>query len=102
MRVEAHKTNKDYHYETMANEKKRKKLPNGTNRVLVEGLERGEIIKYVEKDIGFIVEVKKIQEISGDKHEEEALMRSLLNQFEQYLKISRKITQETYITFSDN
>ncbi|HLR52827.1 MAG TPA: endopeptidase La [Candidatus Avamphibacillus sp.] len=101
IRVEAPEPDEVYHVGTIAKVKQMMKLPNGTNRVLVEGLERGEIIKYVEKDIGFIVEVKKIQEISGDKHEEEALMRSLLNQFEQYLKISRKITQETFRTVSD-
>src|SRR5690625_422344 len=101
IRVEDPEPDEVYNVGTIAKVKQMMKLPNGTNRVLVEGLERGEIINYVEKENGFIVEVKKIQEISGDKHEEEALMRSLLNQFEQYLKISRKITQETFRSVSD-
>ncbi|SHG38123.1 endopeptidase La [Ornithinibacillus halophilus] len=90
-----------YRIGTVAKVKQMLKLPNGTIRVLVEGLERGEIVRYIEEDEEFVVEINKLEETSGDQQAEEALMRSLLKQFEQYIKISRKITKETLATVSD-
>ena len=90
-----------YRIGTLAKIKQMLKLPNGTIRVLVEGLYRGEIIKYVDEDKEFTVEVQKVKEINGDDHEEEALMRSLLDQFKQYIKISRKVNEETFATVAD-
>src|SRR5699024_2577006 len=90
-----------YRIGTVANVKQMLKLPNGTIRVLVEGLYRAEIIRYIEEDKEYIVEIKELEEVFGDRTEEEALMRSLLKQFEQYLKVSRKITEETFATVAD-
>jgi ATP-dependent Lon protease len=90
-----------YKIGTLANVKQMLKLPNGTIRVLVEGLERGEIALFTEEKDEFTVEIQKLKDIHGDENEEEALMRSLLKQFEQYIKISRKITNETFATVSD-
>ena len=99
--VEEPKMDEIYRVGTVAEIKKMLKLPNGTIRVLVEGLERGEIINFTEETDEFLVNIQPLNEISGDDYEAEALMRSLLYQFEQYLKISRKITQETFATVSD-
>lgn len=90
-----------YRMGTVAEIKQMLKLPNGTIRVLVEGLYRAEIIRYIEKDQFFKVELIKHEDIPGDEHEEEALMRSLIRQFSQYTKVSRKITKETFTTVSD-
>ncbi|HLR08546.1 MAG TPA: endopeptidase La [Bacillota bacterium] len=90
-----------YRVGTLAKVKQMLKLPNGTHRVLVEGIKRGEIIQYQENDIEFIVEVKEITDIHGETYEEEALKRSLLDQFEQYINVSRKITRETFMTIAD-
>ncbi|HLR75052.1 MAG TPA: endopeptidase La, partial [Virgibacillus sp.] len=90
-----------YRIGTLAKIKQMLKLPNGTVRVLVEGLYRGEIIKYVEKKDEFVVNIEELEEVRGDQTEEEALMRSLLRQFAQYIKVSRKVTQETLATVSD-
>ncbi|MFC2948503.1 endopeptidase La [Virgibacillus sediminis] len=90
-----------YHVGTTAKVNQMIKLPNGTLRVLVEGLDRAQIIRYVEDEDEFLVEVEKLEDIQGDPHEEEALMRSLLSQFEEYIKISKKITQETLNTVTD-
>ncbi|EQB35802.1 MULTISPECIES: endopeptidase La [Virgibacillus] len=90
-----------YSIGTLATVKQMIKLPNGTMRVLVEGIYRGEIIRYIEQQDEFIVEIQELKDIQGDQHEEEALMRSLLDQFEQYSKVSRKITHETFDTVSD-
>ena len=77
------------------------KLPNGTFRVLVEGLYRAEIVRYVEEENEFNVEVKLLEDVHGDPNEEEALMRQLVHQFGQYIKISRKVTKETLATVQD-
>src|SRR5690625_5990182 len=77
------------------------KLHNGTIRVLVEGLSRAEIVKYNETENNFLVSIDKLADIHGDETEEEALMRMLLRLFSQYIKVSRKLTQETLATVSD-
>jgi len=90
-----------YRIGTLAKINQMLKLPNGTVRVLVEGIHRGEIVKYNETKDNFIVSIQKLHDIYGDETEEEALMRLLLRQFSQYIKVSRKITQETLATVSD-
>lgn len=90
-----------YHIGTTAKVKQMLKLPNGTNRVLIEGLQRAEIVRFVDQEEEFNVEITMLEEEHGEANEEEALMRSLLNLFGQYIKVSRKITQETFATVSD-
>ncbi|MFB4471925.1 endopeptidase La [Oceanobacillus caeni] len=90
-----------YQIGTLVKVKQTLKLPNGTIRVLVEGLHRGEIVRFIETENEFVVEIEKLEDIHGDNHEEEALMRSLLNQFEQYIKVSRKVTEDTLATVAD-
>ena len=77
------------------------RLPNGTVRVHVEGIHRAEILRFVDTEDNFTVEVRKVEEVKGDAFEEEAFKRSLLKQFGQYIKISRKITKETLNTVAD-
>ncbi|MFS0672964.1 endopeptidase La [Ornithinibacillus sp. 179-J 7C1 HS] len=90
-----------YRIGTLAKIKQMLKLPNGTFRVLVEGLNRGEIIRFIDEENELTVEIQELEEVHGDKLEEEALMRNILKQFEQYVKVSRKITKETLTTVSD-
>ncbi len=90
-----------YRIGTLAKVNQMLKLPNGTIRVLVEGLYRGEIVRFVDQTDEYAVEINKLEDIHGKSNEEEALMRSLLAQFEQYTKVSRKITKETFATVSD-
>lgn len=77
------------------------KLPNGTMRILVEGLQRAEIGKFIETEDEFIVEIELLKDIKNDEYEEEALMRQLITQFEEYIKVSRKVTKETLATVID-
>src|SRR5699024_8998903 len=77
------------------------KLPNGTMRVLIEGLYRAEILEFADEDTKYVVDIRKLENIHGDHHEEEAMMRQLLNQFEQYVKVSKKLTKETLATVAD-
>jgi len=86
---------------TVARVKQMLKLPNGTMRVLIEGLNRAAILDYVETDDYYLVEVDEIPEAIEPDPETDALMRAILHQFEQYIKISKKITQETLASVTD-
>ncbi|MDQ0232795.1 endopeptidase La [Metabacillus malikii] len=95
--------NKEDIYEigTLTKIKQMLKLPNGTIRVLVEGLERAEIQRFVTDEEYFSVEVAIYKDPETKSVEEEALMRTMLEYFEQYIKLSKKISAETYATVSD-
>ncbi|MBP1968817.1 ATP-dependent Lon protease [Virgibacillus natechei] len=101
--LEEPETKDVYQIGTLAKVKQMLKLPNGTIRVLVEGIHRGEIVQFMDTDNeAFEVEIEKLEDVHAEEaNEEEALMRTLLDQFEQYIKISKKITQETFATVSD-
>lgn len=86
---------------TLAKVNQMLKLPNGTLRVLVEGLYRAEIIRYIDDEETLIAEIEEIEEVHGDGMEEEALMRTLINHFEQYIKVSKKVSKETLATVTD-
>ena len=86
---------------TVARVKQMLKLPNGTMRVLIEGLNRAAILEYLESDEYYLVEVNEIAEVEEHDPEIDALMRAILHQFEQYIKISKKITQETLASVTD-
>lgn len=76
------------------------KLPGGTIRVLVEGLTRAAIARYLHTEPFFKVEALLIPEETVKTPEVEALRRSLIYQFEQYLKASRRVPPETLATVS--
>lgn len=90
-----------YQVGTVAEIKQMLKLPNGTMRVLVEGKKRAKIVRFVESKDNFVVEIKEMKDIKGDINIEEALMRSLLKQFAQYIKFSKKLNEETLATVAD-
>lgn len=90
-----------YEMGTLTKVKQMLKLPNGTIRVLVEGLSRAQMVSY-EDDSDFLTAKLEMIEDTIDKDPEtEALMRTLLNYFEQYIKISKKVTTETYNSTED-
>lgn len=85
-----------YDIGTLAFVKSLTELPNGTYRVLIEGIDRAEWTKYEEKaDYSVASITSKVDKFEND-FEMEALMRTLLGYFEKYSKISRKIKKETY------
>ena len=75
------------------------RLPDGTVKVLVEGKKRASITGFVPQKDMFVVEVKEIEEPSGESVEVEALMRSATKLFEDYVKLNTKIPSETLVTF---
>ncbi len=83
---------------TVAEVKQLLKLPGGTIRVLVEGIARAKINKYKHLEPYFRVEIEQYSEDFEKNAEIEALMRSLVYQFEQYVKLSKRIPPETVVT----
>ena len=77
------------------------KLPNGTIRVLVEGLMRAEIVKFIQEDHHYNVKLKIFKDDIDVDTEMEALMRTMLDYFEQYIKLSNKISAEAFATVAD-
>ncbi|MBZ9533599.1 endopeptidase La [Cytobacillus oceanisediminis] len=90
-----------YKMGTLTKVKQMLKLPNGTIRVLVEGIQRAELEELIEEESYFAARLRIYEEENTKDVEDEALMRTMLQYFEQYIKISKKISQETYATVSD-
>ena len=77
------------------------KLPDGTVKVLVEGANRA-FTKNVILDNGYLkAEVRETPLSSVDEREGEVLARSLLSQFEQYVKLSKKVASEILTSVSN-
>ncbi|MDN5325643.1 MAG: ATP-dependent Lon protease [Moorella sp. (in: firmicutes)] len=82
---------------TIAEIKQLLKLPGGTIRILVEGIRRGEIKEYISHDPFLKVEVEEAPEPAETSPEIEALMRCLIDEFETYVKMAKKIPPETVV-----
>jgi len=76
------------------------KLPDGTVKVLVEGGQRARILRYGDKEEFFQAEVELIDEVDGDDKEQEALSRSVVSEFEQYIKLNKKIPPEALVSIN--
>lgn len=83
---------------TVAEVKQLLKLPGGTIHVLVEGLRRAEIVRYVDNDPFYMVEIAEHEESEPKTPEIEALVRTAVHQFEQWVKLSKKIPPETLVS----
>lgn len=95
LRIEKPEKEDLYTIGTLVNVKQMLKLPNGTLRVLVEGVSRGEIINFYEDKDFTSVSIELHEDSKVKDPEIEALMRTLLSYFEKYAKSSNKITTET-------
>ncbi|QNE30723.1 endopeptidase La [Sphingomonas sp. NBWT7] len=71
------------------------KLPDGTVRVLVEGKQRGRLGTLLDAGNYVTTDVTPIEEIEAEGTEVSALMRSVVDQFENYAKLNRKLPAET-------
>ena len=83
-----------YETGTLANILQILKLTDGTIKVLVEGVQRGRIIKFSKTTDFYQVEVERVQENEQTTPELKALMRSVSSIFEQYVKLNQKIPLE--------
>ena len=74
------------------------KLPDGTVKVLVEGGRRAKIIRYTDNELFFQAEAETIDEVDGEPQELEALTRTVVGQFEHYIKLNKKIPPEALVS----
>ena len=89
-----------YQVGTLASVLQLLKLPDGTVKVLVEGTARAKVINYTDNPNYFEAEVERIPETLGTKAEIEALARSAVSQFENYVKLNKKISPEVLGTIA--
>ncbi len=73
------------------------KVPDGTVRVVLEGVERVRIVGYTQTDPYFLAKVETLPSIEEATIEVEALMRSVVSQFEQIVNIGRSIPPEALV-----
>ncbi len=76
------------------------KLPDGTVKVLVEGGQRARILRFAENEAFFQAQAEVIAEKVGDQQEIEALGRTAVAQFEQYIKLNKKIPPEVLVSIN--
>ncbi|MGH6854501.1 MAG: endopeptidase La [Aestuariivirga sp.] len=74
------------------------KLPDGTVKVLVEGVERARVHGFTQRAEFFEAEVEVTPNVVGEAAEVEALARTAAAQFESYVKLNRKVPQEILAT----
>jgi ATP-dependent Lon protease len=76
------------------------KLPDGTVKVLVEGGQRARILRFTDNERFFQAYAETIPEKFGDRQEVEALARTVVSQFEQYIKLNKKIPPEVLVSIN--
>jgi len=76
------------------------KLPDGTVKVLVEGGQRARIIKFSDNPTFFEAHAETLAERTGEAKEIEALARTVVSQFEQYIKLNKKIPPEVLVSIN--
>ncbi len=76
------------------------KLPDGTVRVLVEGKERAKLLALTSNDKTVMASVKPVGDTVDDSVDTAALMRSVVDQFENYAKLNKKMPAETAVQLS--
>ena len=70
------------------------KLPDGTVKVLVEGAARAQVKQYTDREDYYEADAVVLADSSGDQVEAEALARSVINEFEGYVKLNKKVSPE--------
>lgn len=90
-----------YSIGTLGNVLQLLKLPDGTVKVLVEGKDRAQILRFDEKDGVYQAVVKPLTEQKTDEASLKALMRSAISQFERYVKSNPKISMDVVTALSN-
>ena len=76
------------------------KLPDGTVKVLVEGGQRARIMRFAENEAFFQAYAENLGETGSPQQETEALARTVVAQFEQYIKLNKKIPPEVLVSIN--
>ena len=83
-----------YRVGSIANILQMLKLPDGTVKVLVEGTQRAKILRVLDQKTHFDADIEPVPLDDSFGHEAEAMRRALINQFDQYVKLNKKIPPE--------
>ena len=70
------------------------KLPDGTVKVLVEGKGRARLTRFTDREEYFEAEAVEIEDEPGDASQTEAMLRAVVEQFENYVKLNKKVPPE--------
>ncbi len=87
-------TSSIYKIGTLASVLQLLKLPDGTVKVLVEGISRAKVSHYTDRTDLYEAEAVALEEDTGSKVEAEALGRSVLAEFDSYVKLNKKVSPE--------
>nr|VFJ59261.1 MAG: ATP-dependent proteinase. Serine peptidase. MEROPS family S16 [Candidatus Kentron sp. DK] len=90
-----------YHVGTVSTILQLLKLPDGTVKVLVEGLYRANIERFIETDKCLLAEITKQEEKSFTGKNVAEIIRATMAQFEKYVKLNRKISPEIIASLAD-
>ncbi|NLY84846.1 MAG: endopeptidase La [Tissierellia bacterium] len=93
-----------YHIGTIAKIKQMLKLPGGSIRVLIEGINRGRIIEVIQEEPHFAANIEEL--VYDEKNVEidvnmQAAMRLVINDFEEYLSYNDRISSDVLVTVAD-
>src|SRR6476619_6679946 len=89
-----------FHFGTLGHVIQLLPLPDGTVKVLVEGVRRARIKKFLPNDPFFMVEVEEVEEVLDKSVELEALVRSVHSVFEAFVKLNKRIPPEMLMQVS--
>ena len=89
-----------YQVGTLSNILQLLKLPDGTIKVLVEGASRARVNRFIEKDNLFSAAAELVESDYLDERELDVLCRSAMGQFEQYVKLNKKVPPEIISSLS--
>jgi len=89
-----------YDFGTLATILQLLKLPDGTVKVLVEGIERARTVSFIENDDYFVAQLDVQKSAALPEREAEVLGRSVLGQFDQYVKMNNKVPPEVLSSLS--
>lgn len=77
------------------------RMPDGTCKVVVEGLGRGKVSKFFMTGGSTEAEVQRIEYIEARDKQVEAVMRSAVNEFEEFVRVSQRVAPEILVTIQD-
>ena len=100
-KIEEPDENEIYNIGTICNIKQVLKLPGDTVRVLVEGISRAKILTYIQEEPFFKTEVSILEDVCSDEMECEALIRSVKDAFEGYIRLSNNPSSEVLINIEE-
>ncbi|EDS78034.1 endopeptidase La [Clostridium massiliodielmoense] len=100
-KIEEPDENEIYNIGAICNIKQVLKLPGDTVRVLVEGISRAKLLDYIQKEPFFKTKVKILEDVCSDEMECEALVRSVKDVFEEYIRLSNNPSSEVLINIEE-